>query len=77
MAMTDAERQARYRKKLKADERVRREFVLSPQALQQLDRLARHWEVSVTAAVERAVAEAERVVTADLSRKARDAYFGR
>jgi hypothetical protein len=51
--------------------------VLSPQALEQLDRLARHWELSTAAAVERTIAAAERAATSGMSRKARDVYFGR
>jgi hypothetical protein len=72
--MTAAERQRRHRAKLASEQRSIRQTVLSPQAGMALDRLARHWALPVTAAIERAILSAEEAVTAGMSRKERAAY---
>ena len=76
MAMTNAERQARYRRKhLKEGTRTRREFVLSAYADMALDRLTRHHELPVTTVIERTIIEAEQAVTDGMSAKECKAYF--
>ena len=73
--MTPAERQRRHRAKLAAEQRSIRQAVLSPQADLALDRLARHWALHATEAIERSILAAEEVVTAGMTRRDRQAYF--
>jgi hypothetical protein len=63
MAMTAAERQARYREARKAEKKVRREFMLPPAAVDALASLAEHWECTDAEALERALSQAARRVT--------------
>lgn len=64
MAMTAAERQARYREARKAEKKVRREFMLAPVAVSALALLAEHWKCTEGEALERALNQAARRATA-------------
>ena len=78
MAMTNAERQARYRRKhLTEGTKTRREFVLGADADMALDRLARHYELPVTTVIERTIIQAEQAVTDGMNAKQRKTYCAR
>jgi hypothetical protein len=64
MAMTPAERQARYRDARKAENKVRREFLFEPGAVAALELLAERWKCSQGEALERVLNQAARRVTA-------------
>jgi hypothetical protein len=74
--MTNAERQRRYRQRhCKDGVKARREFILDAHADMALDRLVRHYALPVTAVIERAILDAERALTAGMSRAEREVYF--
>jgi hypothetical protein len=77
MALTNAEKQARYRERhLGAEgEKARVQLFLNASTRAQLGRLARHKDYTVTALIEELVASAERRVTAKLSGRARKRYY--
>jgi predicted DNA-binding ribbon-helix-helix protein len=77
MALTNAEKQARYRERhLGVDgEKARVQLFLSASTKAQLDRLARRKDYTVTALIEELAASAERRVTAKLSGRARKRYY--
>jgi hypothetical protein len=77
MALTNAEKQARYRERhLGADgEKRRTTLFLNATTRAQLDRLAHRKGYSVTAVIEELAAIAERRVTARLSGKALKTYY--
>jgi predicted DNA-binding ribbon-helix-helix protein len=77
MALTNAEKQARYRERhLGVDgEKARVQLFLSADTKAQLDRLAHRKGCTVTALIEELAASAERRVTARLSGKARRRYY--
>jgi hypothetical protein len=57
MALTNAERQARYKYQAKNRELVRLEFRLHIEKASKLSRLAEHWHCTKTEALERAIIE--------------------
>ncbi len=76
MALTNAEKQARYRERhLGNGERRRIQFFLSTPARAQLDRLARHYGYSVTKMIEELTANAERSIVHGLDPKDRKNYY--
>jgi hypothetical protein len=77
MAITNAEKQARYRERhLGADgEKARMQLVVSAPARAQLDRLARHYGYSVTKMIEELAANAERYIVERLDPEARKNYY--
>lgn len=77
MALTNAEKQARYRQRHlgRHGEKARVQLFLSAGAKAQLGRLARRKDYTVTALIEELAASAERRVTAKLSGKARKRYY--
>jgi hypothetical protein len=77
MALTNAQKQARYRERhLGVDgEKARVQFFLSANTKAQLGRLARRKDYTVTALVEELAESAERRVTARLSGRARKRYY--
>jgi hypothetical protein len=79
MALTNAEKQARYRERhLGVDgEKRRLTLFIDAGTGAQLDRLAHRKGYSVTAVVEELVASAERRVTAKLTGRALRAYYER
>jgi len=78
MALTNAEKQARYRERhLGVDgEKSRVQLFLSATAKAQLDRLARHKGYTVTALIEGLAASAERCTVAKPAGKRLKAYYG-
>ena len=79
MALTNAEKQARYRERHLGVNGEKRRLTLFSDAttVAQLDRLAHRKGYSVTAVVEELTASAERRVTSKLSGKALRAYLER
>jgi hypothetical protein len=79
MALTNAEKQARYRARHLGVDGGKRRLTLFIDASTgaQLDRLAHRKSYSVTALIEELVASAERRVTAHLSGRALKAYLDR
>jgi hypothetical protein len=77
MALTNTEKQARYRERhLGVDgEKVRVGLILDAGTRVQLGRLARHKHCTITALVEDLVESAERRATARLSGKALKTYY--
>jgi hypothetical protein len=77
MALSNAEKQARYRERhLGVDgEKARLQLFLSADTKAQLDRLAHRKGYTVTALIEELAASAERRVIARLSGKARKRYY--
>jgi hypothetical protein len=77
MALTNAEKQARYRERhLGVDgEKKRIQLFLSATTRAQLDRLARHKGYTVTALIEELAARAERRTVANLMGKALKEYY--
>jgi hypothetical protein len=57
MALTNAERQARYKYRAKNREMMRLEFRLHIEKASKLTRLAEHWGCTKTQALERAIME--------------------
>jgi hypothetical protein len=77
--MTNAQRQAAYRKRHLQDvdgQGDRINMVVSVQAMAQLTRLATHYGVTQRELVARVLAEAESKVVDGLSRAAQKAYYG-
>jgi hypothetical protein len=79
MALTNIEKQARYRERhLGPDgEKVRVGLILNAKTRAQMGRLARHKGYTITALVEELVEGAERRVTARLSDQSRKTYYAR
>ena len=79
MALTNAEKQARYRERHLGvnGEKRRLTLFIDATTVAQLDRLAHRKGYSVTAVVEELTASAERRVTSKLSSKALRAYLER
>jgi hypothetical protein len=76
MAMTNAERQRRYRQRhCKDGVKARREFILDAHGDMALDRLVRHYSLPVTSVIERVILEAERTLTEGMGRAEREVYF--
>jgi hypothetical protein len=77
MALTNAEKQARYRERHLGieGEKARLQLFLSAATRAQLDRLARHKGYTVTALIEELAANAERRAVARLAPKALKAYY--
>jgi hypothetical protein len=77
MALTNAEKQRRYRERhLGVDsEKARIQLFLSAMTRAQLDRLAAHRGSTITALVEELAASAERRTVARLTGKALKAYY--
>jgi hypothetical protein len=77
MALTNAEKQARYSERhLGVDgEKARVGLILDASTRAQMSRLARHKGYTITALVEELVESAERRVTGQLSGKALKAYL--
>jgi macrodomain Ter protein organizer (MatP/YcbG family) len=77
MALSNAEKQARYRKRHLGARgtKARGQFFLDANTRAQLGRLAHHKECTVTALIEELVASAERRVTAKLSGRALKRYL--
>jgi hypothetical protein len=77
MALTNAEKQARYRERHlgRHGEKARVQLFLSASAKAQLFRLAHRKGYTVTALIEKLAASAERRVTARLSSRARKRYY--
>jgi hypothetical protein len=79
MALTNTEKQARYRERHLGvnGEKARVGLILDAGTRAQMSRLARHRGYTITALVEELVASAERRVTSKLSGKALRAYLER
>jgi hypothetical protein len=77
MALTNAEKQARYRKRHLGvrGTKSRVQLFLSADTKAQLGRLARRKDYTITALIEELVASAERRIAARLSGKALKAYY--
>jgi hypothetical protein len=77
MALTNTEKQARYRERhLGVDgEKARVGLILDASVRAKMDRLARHKGYTITALIEELVASAERRVTGQLSGKALRRYY--
>jgi predicted DNA-binding ribbon-helix-helix protein len=77
MALSNTEKQARYRKRhLGVDgEKARVGLILDASTRAQMGRLARHRGYTITALIEELVESAERRVTTRLTGKARKRYF--
>ena len=77
MAMSNAEKQANYRKrKIKEGEGERLQAVISLHAKRGLERLARHHGLSQVAMLERLILEEQQRVTATLEGDAYRIYLG-
>jgi hypothetical protein len=77
MALTNAEKQARYRERhLENGTKTRGHFFLEATTKAKLLRLAHHRNCSVPALIGDLAASAERRVTAQLSGKALERYYG-
>jgi hypothetical protein len=79
MALTNVEKQARYRARHLGvnGEKTRVGIILNATARAQMDRLARHKGYTITALIEELVAGAERRITARLSGRVLKAYYDR
>jgi hypothetical protein len=76
MALSNAERQRRYRQRHYVDgTKVRLDLAVSAHASAALRRLARHRSLPVTAVIEHVASEAESAAVDGMSRKDRLAYF--
>lgn len=77
MALTAAERQARYRQRhLQEGDRERLQLVVSLQAKRALERLARHHGVTLAALLERLALEEQGRITAGMDGDQYRAYVG-
>ena len=78
MPMTNAERQRKYRQRLKSTEDdllARLHVLVSPACVAQLSRIARHQEISKREALERIVIEAENQLVSKLNQAGESDYF--
>lgn len=77
MALSAAEKQARYRERhLKEGERERLQLVISLQAKRALERLAQHHGLTMAAMLERLALEEQKRVTADMDGEQYRGYVG-